>query len=251
MSKRAPLLERALEEARGAIGRQDDVERLRAKLGELPPAPVPSATAPTSVGPGAKLAIVTLTGALLIGAALLLMPRSSMNTPAPAHAPSRTPVSTLDARSAPAPAPMPATVPDAPSPALEAARAPAPPAKSAKRRVARAAEAIAPSHAPDPAPAELELLTRAHDAIEASPQRALSLIDDHARLYPSGSFAQEREALAIDVLRKLGRTTEARERARAFIARFPKASNVKHLARWLDAPSRSDHNEQARPLPTP
>lgn len=91
----------------------------------------------------------------------------------------------------------------------------------------------------------------AQDAIEASPQRALGLLDDHARLYPSGNFAQERESLAIDTLRKLGRTTEAQARARAFIARFPKASNVKHLARWLDEQSQPEHKTETQPLPTP
>lgn len=90
----------------------------------------------------------------------------------------------------------------------------------------------------------------AQDALDASPQRALGLLDQHAQLYPSGSFALEREALAIDALRKLGRTSAAQARARAFIDRFPNAPGTKRLRSWLDESAASDHKTATPPLPT-
>ena len=242
-------LERALAEARRALGSPSDVERLRDKLGALPPAGAPASNgAPNGMGAGAKIAAGAAAGVLLITGAMLL----------PAREPSSAPRERAFVEPPRAIAPSPPAMPAPPSPSVEVAAPAAPPAEPAittqRRKLAKPAAAIeAPLAAEQPSngPTELQLLMSAQDAIEASPQRALGLLIDHARLYPSGSFAQERESLAIDTLRKLGRTTEARERARAFIARFPKASNVKHLTRWLGESSNADHNAQAQPLPTP
>ena len=45
------------------------------------------------------------------------------------------------------------------------------------------------------------------------------MIEEHTAAYPRGAFAQERDALAIDALRRLGRRAEwARARARSWIA---------------------------------
>ncbi|MEZ4293451.1 MAG: hypothetical protein R3B70_00620 [Polyangiaceae bacterium] len=49
------------------------------------------------------------------------------------------------------------------------------------------------------------------------------------RAFADGALAEEREALAIDALVRLGRTDEARERARAFVARYPKSTQVTRM----------------------
>jgi hypothetical protein len=54
------------------------------------------------------------------------------------------------------------------------------------------------------------LLGRAKDAMNAGdPNAALALLDEHARRYPSGALAEERQAALVAVLCALGRTAEA------------------------------------------
>jgi hypothetical protein len=50
---------------------------------------------------------------------------------------------------------------------------------------------------------------------------ALRAIDEHARTFPRGALAEEREAMAIQALRLLGRDAEARARLDRFRGRFP------------------------------
>jgi hypothetical protein len=50
---------------------------------------------------------------------------------------------------------------------------------------------------------------------------ALAPLERHARRYPKGLLAEEREALAINVLVTLGRYDEARERSARFLRRYP------------------------------
>jgi hypothetical protein len=54
-------------------------------------------------------------------------------------------------------------------------------------------------------------------------QRALALAQDGARKFPQGFFSQEREAIAIRSLVKLGRLSEARARAEHFLSAYPRA----------------------------
>ena len=85
-------------------------------------------------------------------------------------------------------------------------RSPAPP-----RRVAPAAPA-----------AEIGMLETARAAIERGAfAPALAALGEHARRFPTGHLAEEREALRIRALTGLGRRTEARRAAEAFRARFP------------------------------
>jgi hypothetical protein len=249
----SPALQRALDEARAALGSERDVQRLRAKLGELPPVPPSGGAglggAAQATGLGAKAIGVAAVGVLLIAAAIAFVQR----TP-------DAPAARVPAIAAPA-APPPDVIapgsasPAAPAPAVELAApdaAPKPKAIAPRPKLAPAAQAPEAPRAPEPvAPKELELLMSAQDAIEASPQRALGLLDEHARVHPNGSFAIERESLAIDALRKLGRVSAAQARARAFIAAFPNAANAKHLRRWLDESASTEHKEEAQPLPKP
>lgn len=81
--------------------------------------------------------------------------------------------------------------------------------------------------------AELALLARARRSLLVRPERALELAAEHARLYPHGTFEEEREVLAIESLLKLARRDEAEARARAFERRFPNSSHRTHLIRLV------------------
>jgi hypothetical protein len=72
--------------------------------------------------------------------------------------------------------------------------------------------------------AELELLQRAHAAYTRHEfVSALALIREHARRYPAGSLAEEREALRVRTLLGCGRIEEARHAAAAFAVGFPRS----------------------------
>lgn len=80
----------------------------------------------------------------------------------------------------------------------------------------RAARVVAPS------PDELLLLQGARAAVAAADfTTARDALQEHARRFPSGQLAEEREALRVKTLLGLGRSQEARQAARAFEARFP------------------------------
>lgn len=68
---------------------------------------------------------------------------------------------------------------------------------------------------------EVHLLQRAQGALGASSNAALALTDEHARRFPGGALAQEREFIAVNALLALGRGPEARARAARLIERFP------------------------------
>ena len=105
------------------------------------------------------------------------------------------------------------------------------------RPVAAAPEIRAPDPQPPPAAeappptrarpasgftAERLLLDVAREALERDqPAAALAAATRHARRYPGGILAQEREVMAIRALASLHRGGEARQRAARFRARFP------------------------------
>lgn len=71
---------------------------------------------------------------------------------------------------------------------------------------------------------ELALLQRARAAVAANDWGdAHSAVSEHARRFPVGQLAEEREALRVKTLIGLGRQEEARQAARAFEARFPRS----------------------------
>ena len=88
------------------------------------------------------------------------------------------------------------------------------------------------------APAVADEASLFHDGVVAlrsgQPARALVLFDFHARLYPHGVLAEEREAERALALADLGRTTEAR----APIDRFLQAHPTSPLAARLLARAR-------------
>ena len=77
-----------------------------------------------------------------------------------------------------------------------------------------------PAAPPDDA-SEGALLRRAYAATTTAPRQALALTVEHARRFPTGVLAEEREVIAIEALAKLGRDDEARSRSSAFFAAHP------------------------------
>jgi len=69
---------------------------------------------------------------------------------------------------------------------------------------------------------EIALLNDAQRALAGGqPDRALALLDRHARQFPRGSLSEERAAARIIALCALGRVTTARAEAAAFVRRAP------------------------------
>lgn len=96
--------------------------------------------------------------------------------------------------------------------------APAPPALAPRAASAPRAHATHPAQASgdereDTLAREVALLSRARASLAEAPRETLRLVDEHARAFPSGKLALERELVAVDALEALGRRDEARARA--------------------------------------
>jgi hypothetical protein len=80
---------------------------------------------------------------------------------------------------------------------------------------------------------EIELLKRAKSALMADPLQAFALTERCRAQYGGGSFAQEREYIAISALSRLGRGAEARSRASLFRLHYPNSAYLPRLAPLL------------------
>jgi hypothetical protein len=78
------------------------------------------------------------------------------------------------------------------------------------------------------------LLEEARLRLEASPAEAIARLDQHAREFPGGKLALEREFLAIKALRRLGRHAEGQARAEALLARSKGSPYEDRVRRILD-----------------
>lgn len=124
-----------------------------------------------------------------------------------------------------------------PAPSQVAAPLPAPPAK---RPVARPAKPVVPG--PTPAPdealtAERALLERGRTALtRGDPAGALAAVGEHARRFPEGELAEEREALRVQALVAQGRAADAKEAFERFQVAHPKSLMIQALRRELQSP---------------
>jgi hypothetical protein len=110
----------------------------------------------------------------------------------------------------------PASEPLAPDASIAPARPPRPARPGAKA---------------DPFTAELDLLQRAHGAYTRRDfLAALTLIAEHARRFPNGHLAEQREALRVRSLAGSGRADEAHRAAAAFASRFPRSVLLPRVA---------------------
>ena len=78
------------------------------------------------------------------------------------------------------------------------------------------------------------MLERAREKLGSDPAAALAELDAHAAKFPSGQLGSERELLAIDAQKRLGRNAEAKKRGEAFIARNPKSLYAERVRKLID-----------------
>jgi hypothetical protein len=84
---------------------------------------------------------------------------------------------------------------------------------------------------------DVTLVQNAQSALPTDPARTLALCAEHARRFPNGLMAQEREVLAIGALAKTGRLGDARARANKFAATYPTSTHLPRIHAVLgDAP---------------
>lgn len=92
-------------------------------------------------------------------------------------------------------------------------------------------EAAAPTRAKvaEPPPDEVALLWRARERMRRDPAAALALLDVHADRFADGQLTPEREVLAVEALRLLGRKDEADAHVRTFRERYPGSIHLRRL----------------------
>lgn len=143
-----------------------------------------------------------------------------------ARRPARTSGYAPAASAAAAPESTPATAPH-PAPASDATAAPRPtPTPTAHEEEPAEPEPATQQVAQR---SELQLLFEARNVLPQQPAAALRLLDEHAARFGKGQLAPEREVLAIEALRKLGRDAEARQRLERFKAQYPRSIHLRRL----------------------
>jgi hypothetical protein len=103
------------------------------------------------------------------------------------------------------------------------------------------ARPAAPSSPPEPPadPNRLRLealeLAKAKNLLEAGDARAaLAVLDEYRARFAAGAMVEERDALHIEALAKLGEREQARAAARRFFVRFPKSPLADRVRRWSE-----------------
>jgi hypothetical protein len=215
-------LRRSLRAAQADVGSDAEVARLARRLGPLLGAGlVAGAATGGGAGAGAHGSAVALSATAKLGLAALALAAvgggawwiTSARAPSPARPVAAVVTAAPEATPSPLPEPEPTS---APSPAAEpepSVSTPPTPEKPA-----------APAQL-----SEVELLEQARQALKSDPRRALQRANEHARRFPRGVLVQEREVLAIQALRRLGRDADADRRAEAFAKAFPGSAFQRNL----------------------
>jgi hypothetical protein len=110
---------------------------------------------------------------------------------------------------------------------------PPPRARHATPRSVRRAPVAAPEV--DTLTREIALIDAARRDVATMPARSLAAADAHRRAFPDGQLGAEREFLAVEALRRLGRSDEARARASALSSRYPASSYATRAVRLLQS----------------
>ena len=214
MSEREPELQRML-----ALYRQ---ERSPAAESEARVWSAVQASVATGSAAGAPPSSALVTGAKVLagliviatGAALWLRAQPSDHPPVTRTTPTAVPAAPI---AAPALTRTPTPTPT-PAPALT-------PARTASATLERARTATSTLSA------ELALVRAAQTALDRSDHaRALTLLRRHARRFPLGALAEERDAALVDALCGLGRRTAARNAAASFAARYASSPRAQRIA---------------------
>lgn len=119
------------------------------------------------------------------------------------------------------------------------------PRASTDERTRQAPETGSPAaEAPEPAPvpddpdeqlrAEIGQLARIRARLESAPGEALALAREGERRFGNGMFGEERAALAVFALDRLGRHAEAEREARRFVAAHPVGPFTSRVRAVLD-----------------
>ena len=217
----------ALVERGRTIRRLPDVVRARAlararatEAAAAPDAPPAAAAATAPAHVGTRRIAIAASIALLVGAGGAMAALVG-------HAPARRDAAAVSSPRAVAPARI--SVPQPASPSSPVSEEMIPPAKP--RRPAR------PMTPKESYAAELDLLQRAQVAFAGREfSGALVLVAEHARRFPNGRLAEEREALRVRSLAGSGRTDDARRAAAAFANRFPRSVLLPRLRQTAAAP---------------
>jgi hypothetical protein len=131
------------------------------------------------------------------------------------------------------------------------ARAPRTDALPAEQRATASSETSPPPSVPLAAPAptsavstpapsrraepEIETLQRARRLVSEKPADALLLTTQHAARHPRSEFTEEREALRIEALVRLGRGTEARRHFQTFAQNHPRSVYLRRMEPWFSS----------------
>lgn len=113
--------------------------------------------------------------------------------------------------------PRPTTLPEAAPavavpPLVEDRAVPSAPVESARRASSRVRSTKTSARGED----EAALLRRAQASLADAPARTLELTEEHRRRFPRGILTEEREVLAIEALKRLGRGRAAGDKASEF-----------------------------------
>jgi hypothetical protein len=222
-----PELRQWLRASREQLGAADEVAQLSHGLAARLGAATSIAAPPVYVGAKAWLAASRwafwiAAGASSVAAVWYLQSEQPAHTAPPAFVqPSSTPAAVAQPPRAPAPlVPEPSVVLPEPEPEPARVSAPQPPRAHAVAKAPRGKEA--------------ELLQRAQRALDDQPSQALTLTAEHRRRFAQGALGEEREVIAIEALRRLGREQAARQRAALFEAKYP---NSVHRSRVQATPA--------------
>lgn len=218
-------------------------ELLRAANADVGPAPVELANlrgrmaaqlAPKAVLLSARAILLGLVGLVVVGVAIVgyVVARSSED---------RAPTTTPPVLAAPAPPPLVLAAPALPPPVIAeppvAAPRPRPHVHVAPKPPAAVGVEPAPAPAPPVVPtiSEVALLEQARSALRGGDAaHALALVEQAATSYPDGVLVEEREALAIETLIKLGRRDEAVAKWSKFATSYPRSNYHARLQRLIE-----------------
>jgi hypothetical protein len=174
----------------------------------------------------AAVAAVFVAGGALAGYAVN---QRGVSAPTSASAPSVLTPPTPKPASTPRGGGTPAVMPAAEVPTPPAAAAPAA-ATTANPAPARSVAPIAIDSAPRVDPArDAQLLQEARRLVSGNPARALNLTRDHELHFPASALTEERQALQIEALARLGRRSEAAAALASFRTRFPRSIHARRL----------------------
>jgi hypothetical protein len=242
-----PEIEALLDDERALTALPDDV---RARAMARARASLRARAAPLAVSHGSRMRPVRLFAAAGISLAIVTVCAAALHArrrpPSSRGTPPRPEVAATWVAAAPSATPGAAPAAPAAS-AASAVSAVLPPIERVDRverlarseRRSRATRASPRSLPPetDGTMLELGLLRQARDAVARGDlAAALAPVAEHARRFPEGRLAEEREALRVRALTGLGRSDEARGAAAGFRARFPHSVLLPRVDEMLQAP---------------